>query len=202
MRRQGLRRRGFTLIELIVVIAAIAVLAALLVPAVAGVIDDGRVSRCSGELRNIKDAANRYLAHCGAYPPLVSMAAGTWGTDPGLVNKTLVDPTHTTAWKGPYLEKWPVVTPWGGPPSGGTCGAQGAYHWEGVKNVIDMDGKGAGAAGNDHWIRMDPACMYYPTQSIAKVDEALDDGAGTTGVVRTDASSVLTFLAGEGPQGP
>jgi prepilin-type N-terminal cleavage/methylation domain-containing protein len=46
-------RRAFTLIELLTVIAIIAVLASLLMPAVAAVRNKAKETRCAGNLRQI-----------------------------------------------------------------------------------------------------------------------------------------------------
>lgn len=54
--------RGFTLVELLVVIAIIAILAALLFPAVSGARNQGEVTACKSNLRQLHVAANQYSA--------------------------------------------------------------------------------------------------------------------------------------------
>jgi len=63
-----MRSRGFTLIELAVVLAIIAVLAAVLTPMVTGYIDQARVARATADVRSIADAARLYQRDVGEFP--------------------------------------------------------------------------------------------------------------------------------------
>lgn len=62
-------RRGFTLVELLVVMAVIALLAAIILPVLAKARTQGRISRCQANLRQIGLAFQMYADDCdGAYP--------------------------------------------------------------------------------------------------------------------------------------
>lgn len=66
MRRTvGREDRGFTLVQLLAVIAIIAVLVAILIPAVNGVIEKTRDVRCQQNLRNLGAALQLYLNENG-----------------------------------------------------------------------------------------------------------------------------------------
>ncbi|MBI4024303.1 MAG: prepilin-type N-terminal cleavage/methylation domain-containing protein [Verrucomicrobia bacterium] len=70
-------RKAFTLIELLVVIAIIAILAALLLPALGNARESARKSRCAGNLRQIAMATSMYLDdNDGAFPHFV-VSGGT-----------------------------------------------------------------------------------------------------------------------------
>jgi prepilin-type N-terminal cleavage/methylation domain-containing protein len=62
-------RRGFTLVEMLVVIGIIAVLIALLMPAVMSAISRGRNTKMALEVKQLADAVESYKDDKGDYPP-------------------------------------------------------------------------------------------------------------------------------------
>jgi prepilin-type N-terminal cleavage/methylation domain-containing protein len=63
-----MRSKGFTLIELAVVLAIIAVLAAVLTPMVSGYLDQARTARAQADVRTIADAIKLYNRDTGRWP--------------------------------------------------------------------------------------------------------------------------------------
>lgn len=93
--------RGFTLLELAVVLAVIAVLAAVLTPLVTGYIDQARIARAQGDVNAISAAIQRVKTDTGVYPIYTTYANAVAGTDTtGSEKEFLVsegeDPTNFT----------------------------------------------------------------------------------------------------------
>lgn len=98
-------KKGFTLIELMIVVIIIAALAAMVVPRLAGRSEQAKVAVAKADINsNISMALKLYELDNGSFPT----------TGSGL-NALIAQPsagTQTSNWNGPYLEK-PPIDPWG-----------------------------------------------------------------------------------------
>ena len=99
------KRRGFTLIELMVVLVILGVLAALIVPSLIDRTDDARATAARTDVNNLMQALKLYKLDNQRFP------TGEQGLE-ALVRKPTVGAIPPN-WK-PYLEKLPA-DPWGRP---------------------------------------------------------------------------------------
>jgi prepilin-type N-terminal cleavage/methylation domain-containing protein len=74
---KNLIERGFTLVELLVVIVILGVLAAVVVFAVGGITNTSKASACTIEVRTVNTATQAFFAQKNAYP--TAAAAGATG---------------------------------------------------------------------------------------------------------------------------
>ncbi len=94
--------KGFTLIELMLVVIIIGALVAMVMPRLTGRTEQARVATAEADIRaNIATALKLYELDNGAFP----------ATGEGL-NALLNKPSSSRKWNGPYLEK-PPIDPWG-----------------------------------------------------------------------------------------
>lgn len=97
--RKSRRVAGFTLVELMVVVAIIGLLAAVVTVNVMGQGHTARVERTKADMRSIGDALNLYKIDTGVYPQQL--------------NSLWERPAQARKWNGPYLQEYPPRDPWG-----------------------------------------------------------------------------------------
>lgn len=99
--KSKLKRSGFTLVEMLLVLVILATLAAIVVPKFAGRTEQARITAAETQIRNLELVLDTYEVDNGFYPK---------GSD-GL--EDLVEqPSNTQNWRGPYVEEIPL-DPWG-----------------------------------------------------------------------------------------
>lgn len=97
--------RGFTLVELLVVISVIAVLAALVTPMVFRNVGDAKQSAARAQVEIIALALDAYRLDNDYYPATAQGLAA-------LVTKPSGQP-EARGWRGPYLRRALPLDPWG-----------------------------------------------------------------------------------------
>ena len=85
-------KKAFTLIELLIVIAVIAILIGIALPRFKGMQDEGNIARGKGELRTLQTAVESYYIHnTQTYPSALSDLTAS-GTKPKIVTAIPNDP--------------------------------------------------------------------------------------------------------------
>ena len=105
--RQARAMRGFTLIEVMVVVAILGILAALIVPKLVGRSDEARVVAAKQDIGTLMQALKLYRLDNQRYP------SGPQSLN-ALVQKPTADPVPPNWKEGGYLDKLPN-DPWGHP---------------------------------------------------------------------------------------
>jgi general secretion pathway protein G len=103
-REVSLRRRGFTLLELLVVLLIIALLAGYVGPKLFGEVGKARSKTAASQMKGIESALDRYRLDTGHYP----------ATDPGLA-ALMTNVGNASGWEGPYMSSAVPNDPWGKP---------------------------------------------------------------------------------------
>ncbi|MBV8603429.1 MAG: type II secretion system major pseudopilin GspG [Pelomonas sp.] len=93
--------RGFTLLELLVVMVIIGLLAGYVGPKFFGQIGKSEVKAAKAQIVGFEKALDQYRLDCGHYPT----------TEQGLAALT-TKPADETRWAGPYLSKAVPQDPW------------------------------------------------------------------------------------------
>jgi general secretion pathway protein G len=98
------RARGFTLVEIMVVVVILGILAATIIPQFIGTTQDAKIGAAKADVAQLKNAIDRFNINMDRYPT----------TEEGL--KVLVDPPgeNKDKWRGPYIDKL-QNDPWGNP---------------------------------------------------------------------------------------
>ena len=98
------RRAGFTLLELLVVVAIIGLLVGYVAPRYFGQIGKSEVNTAKAQIDALEKALDQYRLDTGKYPT----------TELGL-DALQVRPQNEPKWNGPYLKKAVPLDPWGKP---------------------------------------------------------------------------------------
>jgi general secretion pathway protein G len=128
--RSRIRREGFTLLELLIVLAILGLLAWIATPPVLRYVESGRVTTTRVQIQSLSQALGFYSQDVGQYPT----------TEEGLA-ALLAAPPNTPKWNGPYINKADgLVDPWGHPFH---------YKFPGDHGVFDLSSLGPAKPGSD-----------------------------------------------------
>lgn len=103
--RKRARRRGFTIIEVLVIITIMGIIAAVVVPRLFGRIGQSRTAKAESDAASIATTVNTFLIDMGKLP------------DTGDLRFLREEPSGMSGtWRGPYLSNdEALIDPWGNP---------------------------------------------------------------------------------------
>lgn len=90
--------KGFTLVELLVVIVILSILAGITGPRIVDQIDKSKWDLTKPKMKDIETAINTYNINCGEFPSSLENLM----VNPGI-----------NGWAGPYLKPSQITDPWG-----------------------------------------------------------------------------------------
>lgn len=132
------RQRGFSLVELLLVLVIIITLAAIVVPKFAGRSEQARVTAAHADIANLEVALDAFEIDTGRFPT----------TQEGL-QVLLTKPTSVRRWNGPYLKRGIPGDPWGRPYS---YRSPGRHNQDGYDLYsFGPDGQDGGEDDIDNW---------------------------------------------------
>ncbi|KKO65096.1 MULTISPECIES: type II secretion system major pseudopilin GspG [Janthinobacterium] len=126
--------RGFTLLELLVVIVIIGLLAAYVGPKYFAQLGKSEVTVAKAQIEAFEKSLDTYRLDVGRYPT----------TEEGLAALLVAPPAAGTRWNGPYLKKAVPLDPWGHAYQYRAPGSKGEY------DIVSMgkDGQPGGSGEN------------------------------------------------------
>lgn len=99
MKENNRKKAGFTLIEVLLVVAIIGILAAIALPRLSGRMEGSQISAAKSALSSIGSALDLYELDNGKYP--------------SSLQDLVTQPGGAQNWQGPYLKKGLPKDPWG-----------------------------------------------------------------------------------------
>jgi general secretion pathway protein G len=133
------RSRGFTLLELLVVVAIIGLLAGYVAPRYFGQVGKSEVNAAKAQIDALEKALDQYRLDTGTYP-----------TNELGLNALVQRPPNEAKWNGPYLRKGVPLDPWGKPYIYKMPGEKGDYDLISYGKDGQPGGTGEGADLSNH----------------------------------------------------
>lgn len=188
-------RRGFTLGEVLVTVAIIAVLAAVVIPAVTSQISKGDQGRVQSDLQSVRAGVQQFVADVRRYPKSLGQLVVVPTTSQGALSPTVNYTTQELErWRGPYLNKDSTAA--------GSTGyalrlgfGSPAFKFDtltvGTTGVFTPATPGVGDV--QYMVLTIPGMDQTTAQAL---DATMDDGNVTTGSVRWKAAGDANNTAG------
>ena len=174
------KRSGFSLAEILVAMAILAVVAGVVIPSIGGQLRSGDESRVQQDLDAIRGGSEQFLADVRRYPASI-----------GQLTNVPLAPTHSALvggtynagqvgrWRGPYITKDSTIAV----KTGFDATITSAFDTATVNGIL--------------FLRVTIAS--FDSTNAIRLDRKMDDGDATTGLIRwtvgTSPSGTLRYLA-------
>jgi prepilin-type N-terminal cleavage/methylation domain-containing protein len=175
------KKRGFSLAEILVAVAIVAVISAVVIPSIGGQLKSGDEGRVQQDLTNIRSGAEQFLADVRRYPAKVAQLVRK--PTVGAADTALVGGLYLTGqinrWRGPYVNK-----------------DSASALLTGFDATIDSIFTNQTFSGQKF---LTLQIANFDTISAANIDLRIDDGAKATGMIQWVAAAspktTLKFFA-------
>jgi len=164
--------KGFTFIEILVILAIIAILTAILQPQLFKQIEKAKIARAEAEYNAVKAACFAYYADTKQWP------------NDGHEEDLIRNHESLPGWNGPYLEKPLDKNPWND---------DYILNYDSRTFYIGNSTNNTQTTGNVCYLEI----RGVPTESARKIDEDLDSiNDNTYGVVQISGNTVYIYIGG------
>lgn len=98
-------RRGFTLVEVLVILAILAALAAVLVPTVSNQVRKADLGRVTGDMTNLRTGVEAFLVNIHRYPADIEDLVSPIDASDVDINGANYPTGLQSRWEGPYIDR-------------------------------------------------------------------------------------------------
>ncbi len=111
--REKVMKKGFTILEILVVISVIAILIGIAIPRFKGMQDEANIIKVKSDLKTIQAAMESYKNNTGAYAVTKADLSDLEGATPKIINDDMEDPLSGTAYRIITNSPYYVIFAWG-----------------------------------------------------------------------------------------
>ncbi|MDG3003324.1 type II secretion system protein [Paludisphaera mucosa] len=188
----GPARRGFTLVELLVVFVILSILIALLLPAISGAVRTAKTSAASTEISQLAQALAQFKSQYGVYPPSRIVLSETGNYLPSYLQSSDADRGNEAMALGPrsvsYLRRiWPKMVLSTSGPLYVTQVPTGCYDFNGDMVAPTVDSNNLITEGQVHILDGAECLAFF----LGGLPGFVDGGIVTTGFAKNPANPAI-----------